>query len=121
MSRQYLVVHMTDRDGEGWDDATDIARLDDWIADTKATGRNLGGSPVGERDEAKAVAVRGGEVVVTDGPFPEFKEWFMGYDLISADSMQEAVDIVATHPSAKLGKLYVLPAVPLAWKREDES
>ena len=36
-------------------------------------------------DEAKTVRVRGGEVIVTDGPFTESKEWIAGYDLLEVD------------------------------------
>ena len=33
-------------------------------------------------DEARTVRVRGGDEIVTDGPFTESKEWIAGYDVI---------------------------------------
>ena len=41
-------------------------------------------------DEAKTVRVRGGEVIVTDGPFTESKEWIAGYDLLEVADLAEA-------------------------------
>lgn len=114
---QYLLLHVTDPTAEAWDDEQDPAKLDSWVVARRETPLGHHGSPIGTRRQAKSVAVRGGETQVTDGPFPEFKEWFMGYDLIEADSMEEAVTIAAGHPSAKIGRLYVLPNVT-EWKDE---
>ncbi|GAA4156739.1 hypothetical protein GCM10022286_07400 [Gryllotalpicola daejeonensis] len=111
---RYLVVHMTDPTAEQWDDEVDSPALQRWI-DAGRTGERweLDGSPVGDRDTARSVVTRNGEVIVTDGPFPEQKEWFMGFDWIEAESIDEAVAIVSTHPSTKIGRLYVVPAAPL--------
>ncbi|GAA4171340.1 YciI family protein [Gryllotalpicola koreensis] len=114
---QYLLLHVTDPSAEPWDDLVDPGLLTDWLDERRDDRQPHRGSPIGTRGQAKSVAVRGGEVQVTDGPFPEFKEWFMGYDLIDADSMEDAVRIAATHPSAKIGRLYVLPNVA-EWKDE---
>ncbi|MCD1269873.1 hypothetical protein B5M43_013680 [Microbacterium sp. MEC084] len=72
-------------------------------------------------ERAKSVVKRDGEVLITDGPFPEFKEWFAGYDLITAESIDEAAALMAAHPTAVAGRMYILPVVPLPWEQEDAS
>jgi len=114
---EYLLLHTTDPTAEDWNDDEDPRKLAEWVAARRATPLGHHGSPVGPRRQAKSVTVRDGETHVTDGPFSEFKEWFMGFDLIEAESMEEAVQIAAGHPSAKIGRLYVLPNVS-EWKDE---
>jgi hypothetical protein len=46
---------------------------------------------------------------VTDGPFAETKEQIGGYFLIEADDLQQALDIAASWPSARLGSIEVRP------------
>jgi hypothetical protein len=42
-------------------------------------------------------------VLATDGPFAETKEHLGGYYLVDVDSLDDAVAIAATIPSARLG------------------
>ena len=53
-------------------------------------------------DEAKTVRVRGGEVIVTDGPFTESKEWIAGYDLLEVADLAEAEAIASGRPAGPL-------------------
>ncbi|HEX6337636.1 MAG TPA: YciI family protein [Jiangellaceae bacterium] len=47
-------------------------------------------------DLAKIVTSDGAAVpVVTDGPFPEFKEWLAGYQIVDVESEQRAIEIAA--------------------------
>ncbi|GAA4180702.1 YciI family protein [Streptosporangium oxazolinicum] len=47
-------------------------------------------------DQARIVrAGEGGAAVVTDGPFPETKEFLVGYWIIDCDSTERAVDLAA--------------------------
>jgi hypothetical protein len=55
------------------------------------------------------VRVRAGKKMVTDGPFAETKEAVGGFDLIEADSLDEAVEIAARHPVAQIGTIEVRP------------
>jgi hypothetical protein len=54
-------------------------------------------------ETAKTVRIRGGETLVTDGPFAETKEKLGGYYLIEADSIEDAAKLAAKVPSARLG------------------
>ena len=62
---------------------------------------------------AKTVRVRGGKVGVTDGPFAETKEHLGGFILIEARDLDEAVQIAAHSPLAKLGSLEVRPIMEI--------
>jgi hypothetical protein len=55
------------------------------------------------------VRVRGGRLSITDGPFAETKEQIGGFFLFEASSFQEALDIAAKWPSARLGSIEVRP------------
>src|SRR5690349_15536076 len=58
---------------------------------------------------ARSVRVRGGKPLVTDGPFAETKEAVGGFDLIEAESLEEAVETAAAHPIAAFGTIEVRP------------
>ena len=60
---------------------------------------------------ATTVQVRGGETVVSDGPFMETKEVLGGYFTITAESLDEAIEWAAKVPDAKLGKIEIRPLV----------
>ena len=49
---------------------------------------------------ATCVRVRGGEAIVTDGPYAEVKESLGGYYLFSCDSMEDAIAWAAKIPAA---------------------
>jgi hypothetical protein len=91
----YLVLHMTDADGTPLPENEDQRMLESWAAEGEASGRLGSGAPVAGPERAKAVTVRDGRTLVTDGPFPEFKEWFAGYDVLEADSIDDAAAFMA--------------------------
>src|ERR1700704_4941715 len=58
---------------------------------------------------ATTVRVRGGEVVVTDGPFAETKEQLGGYYLVECDDLDAAIEIAAGIPGAVQGSIEIRP------------
>ena len=116
--QRYLVLHLTDADGSPLAEGDDRRMLESWVAEGVETGAVGLGSPVAGRDRAKSVVVRDGRTIVTDGPFPEFKEWFAGYDLLTAESIDEAATFMAKHPTAVMGRVYILPVVKLPWDED---
>lgn len=54
-------------------------------------------------NEGRVLRGRGGEVIVTDGPYLESKEVLGGYWMFEAASYDEALQIVGEHPSLALG------------------
>jgi len=62
---------------------------------------------------ARTVRVRRGKASATDGPFAETKEHLGGFILIDAANMDQAVDIAAGIPLAKLGSIEVRPIMQI--------
>lgn len=58
---------------------------------------------------AATVRVRSGKVSTTDGPYAETREQLGGFFLIEARDMNEAIQIAARWPSARLGSIEVRP------------
>lgn len=60
-------------------------------------------------DSARTLRVRDGISRVTDGPFAETREFLAGFNLIEADSMDEAMAIAREFPWARFGSIEVRP------------
>ena len=58
---------------------------------------------------AATVRVRDGKIAVTDGPFAETKEVVAGFYLIDARDLQEAIQLAAKIPPARVGAIEVRP------------
>lgn len=58
---------------------------------------------------ATTVRVRGGDVLLTDGPYIEAKEQIGGFALIEVDDLDEAVEIAAGHPACSVGQVEIRP------------
>ena len=52
---------------------------------------------------------KGGKPAVTDGPFAETKEQLAGFYLIDAKDFEEAIELAARIPPARLGSVEVRP------------
>jgi len=89
-------------------DATDDGSFP-WLDDVIARGIRLDGDRLKPAREARTVAVRDGEMLVSDGPFAETKEVICGYDVLECASIEEAVRVAAAHPVAAFGKIEVRP------------
>lgn len=57
----------------------------------------------GLAEGGKIVRSRGGERVITDGPFIESKE-IGGVFVVEADDLDEAVELAALHPAGRMGE-----------------
>lgn len=78
-----------------------------------ANGRYVSASPLHPVATATSVRVRNGQRIITDGPFAETREVLGGYYLILAGSRDEALDIAARHPGARVGIVEVRPLFDL--------
>ena len=66
---------------------------------------------------ARTVRVRNGRAMVLDGPFAETKEMLAGFNLIEADSMEEAVRMAHELPWTQYGSIEVRPVGDMAAMR----
>jgi hypothetical protein len=81
----------------------------DYVDSLRSDGRLFLAHPLQSARTASTVRVRNGDLSVTDGPFAETKEQIGGFFMIEADDFQEAVQIAAKWPSARLGTIEVRP------------
>ena len=95
----------------------DDLTIDQWLAEVDGRGQRITGDALRPPREAVTVSLRHREVLVTDGPFSETKEWIAGFDILDCDSLDEAIAIAARHPQANGGKLELRPF----WTEEDWS
>jgi hypothetical protein len=77
--------------------------------DVKKSGRYIGGEALQPVHTATTVRVRNGKLSTTDGPFAETKEQLGGFYLINARDLNEAIQVAARIPSARLGSIEVRP------------
>ena len=100
---RYLVIHWIDEAALDAESTAVESEVEAWTADMDRRGVRLQGEPLRSAGQAATVRMRGGDVLVSDGPFAETKEQIAGFDLIESASMAEAVQIVFRHPIARIG------------------
>ena len=77
--------------------------------DLQRVGKLVSFSQLEDATTARSVRIRDGQVRVSDGPFAETKELLGGFNLIEADSFEEAVQMAAELPWAATGCIEVRP------------
>jgi len=75
----------------------------------KREGKLLQSQQLEPAAAARTVRLRGGKASVSDGPFAETRELLGGFNLIEADSLEEAVEIAKSFPWASTGCVEVRP------------
>jgi hypothetical protein len=90
----------------------DEAEMARWVTTHAASGKRVFGERLRPVEDATTVRRRGGDLLVTDGPFAETREWIAGFDVLECDSLEEAVAIAAQHPGARFGQIEVRAAWP---------
>jgi hypothetical protein len=58
---------------------------------------------------ATSVRVRDGGLVIADGPFAETKEQILGLIVVDCEDLDEAIDVAAQLPIARVGTIEVRP------------
>ncbi|HEX8006659.1 MAG TPA: YciI family protein [Trebonia sp.] len=92
-----------------------------WVQYTQAlkdAGALVAAEQLTHTDTATSVRVRGGDRLVTDGPFMETKEHLLGFYLIDVPDLDAALDWAARMPGAGLGTIEVRAAVTgMSWQK----
>jgi hypothetical protein len=100
---RYLMIHWIDEaalNAEGTEFESEVGR---WTAEMDRRGARLQGEPLRSVGGAATVRIRGGEVLVSDGPFAETKEQIAGFGLIECAGMTEAAEVASRRPTARIG------------------
>jgi len=90
----------------------DSPRDDECLAyaqSVQASGRMLAAEPLESVETATTVRMRNGKVSITDGPFAETKEQLAGFYLIEARDLNDALQVAAHIPAARVGSVEVRP------------
>jgi hypothetical protein len=89
-------------------DAAGGMDIDAWVAEMDGRGVRLEGRAL-EASDATTVRVRGGELLISDGPFAETKELMVGYDMLECQDLDEAIEVASKHPLARRGAMELRP------------
>jgi hypothetical protein len=108
MKYMMFVVADPDAAAEAEPSENDLT-IEEWLADVDGRGKRIAGDALRPVSDATTVRVSRGQVLVTDGPFTESKEWIAGFDILECDDLDEAIAIAARHPQANGGKLELRP------------
>ena len=111
-----LIYH----DERTWNGLTEAERQDIYleyrqvIQKLQSNGQYLGGDELQATTTASTVRVRDAKQLVTDGPFAETREQLGGFFMIEAKNQDEAQNIAAQIPSARMGSIEVRPVAASA-------
>ena len=105
---KYMMFVGIDPDGEELEEDY----IHKWVADVEGRGKRVIGDRLRPAEDATTVRVRKGELLVTDGPFIEAKDWIAGFDILECDDLDEAIEIASRHPMARAGRLELRPFWP---------
>ncbi|MET0521970.1 MAG: YciI family protein [Jiangellaceae bacterium] len=118
---KYLILIQSNaRTLEIWDTLTDDERMafgrghlelnDEMVK----AGVHVASEGLADPSLAKWVSVRGGEAIVSDGPFAEVKEHLAGFYLIDCPSWDDAIAWAAKVPDAANTQVEVRPVLDMS-------
>jgi hypothetical protein len=112
---KYLcLIYENEKNWETMPPAESEAIMNEYVAfteDIRNTGKYIAGEALQPTPTATTVRVRNGKLSTTDGPFVETKEQLGGFYLIEAKDLNDAIQVAARIPSARLGSIEVRPVV----------
>lgn len=108
---RYFMFVVADPAAEPYDNSQDT--IGAWIEEMTARGVSIDGERLRPAEDATTVRVRGGKLLVTDGPYIEAKEWIAGFDILECRDLDEAIEVASKHPMARFGTLELRPFWPL--------
>ncbi|MEV0805280.1 YciI family protein [Micromonospora sp. NPDC050200] len=108
---KFMMFVCTDTEPDA--DPTAAPDIEQWVAERDARGQRLDGCVLVPPSAATTVRVRGGELLVSDGPFAETKEVIVGFDILECADLDEAVEVARAHPMAYAGRVELRPFADL--------
>jgi hypothetical protein len=108
---RYFMFVVADPSAEPYDPGADTIGV--WIDEMTDRGVSIMGERLRPTSDATTVRIRGGKLLVTDGPYIEAKEWVAGFDVLECRDLDEAIEVASKHPMARFGTLELRPFWPL--------
>ncbi|HLD66243.1 MAG TPA: YciI family protein [Pseudomonas sp.] len=93
--------------GREWDALASECQA--YSEELRSRGHYLGGEALQPVLTATTLRARGGKLSMTDGPFAETREQLAGFYLLEARDLNEALQLAARIPPARLGGVEVRP------------
>jgi hypothetical protein len=109
---KFLCLICAEKVMEQMPEADAAAHFEEYREFTEAirkSGHFIGANRLLPAAAATTVRVRQDKVSITDGPYAETKEQLGGYYVIEARNLQEAIQVAARIPGAKIGCVEVRP------------
>src|SRR2546423_15687302 len=107
---KYLMLVCVDPDLSDQDKQAEVVPdVEEWVDETDSKGIRLIGDRVRPESDATTVRVRGGQVLLTDGPYVETKDLIAGFDVLECADLDEAVAGASRHPMAWHGGIEPRP------------
>ncbi|WP_406450449.1 YciI family protein [Streptomyces sp. NBC_01622] len=102
---KYVLLICTPAGGEELSPAEIAAdpRFTAYIDEVRSRDLMRGGARLRPASDATTVRVQGDEVLLSDGPFVESKEYVAGIDIIEVADLDEAISLASRHPAALAG------------------
>ena len=75
----------------------------------REAGSLLGSQQLESHESARTLRIRDGVARITDGPFAETREFLAGFNLIEAESPEQAMEIARQFPWSRFGSIEVRP------------
>ncbi|WP_406438132.1 YciI family protein [Streptomyces sp. NBC_01613] len=102
---KYVLFICTPVDGEELspEEIAEDPRFTSYIDEVRGRDIVQGGARLRPPTDATTVRVQGDEVLISDGPFVESKEYVAGIDIIDVADLDEAISLASRHPRALLG------------------
>ena len=79
----------------------------------RKNGHFIGGEALQGARNAVTLRVKGGKVIVTDGPYAETKEQLGGILILEANDLNHAIQLMSKHPGVRGGPFEIRPAADL--------
>ena len=80
-----------------------------WVEEMEGRGVREQGNRLRPASDATTIRVRGGQTLISDGPFAETTEQIGGFDILDCADLDEAIEIASKHPAARFGALELRP------------
>ncbi|MFK0150744.1 YciI family protein [Streptomyces sp. NPDC090499] len=78
-------------------------RFASYVQEVRGRDAVRGGARLRPGADATTVRVQGDEVLLSDGPFAETREYIAGFDVIEVADLDEAIALASRHPAALAG------------------
>lgn len=104
-----LMMWMGGTPAAPFDDQAVMDEGEAWRLDLEARGLQVLGNALAGPDTATTVRVRDGQMLVSDGPFIETKEFIAGVNVVSCAGREQAIQLAAAHPIARYHAIEVRP------------